>query len=234
VPVAEQFSQILRERGVPDHKLRTIPDCVDIDAYRPMPKATPFARDHGLLDKFVVLYGGNVGLVQDWESVLFAAEKTADVPIRFVIVGDGVRREWLAGEVERRKLGNISLLGYQPKELMPEINASCDIGIIPLTNAGFRDGFPSKVYSNMASARPVIVSAPEGSEMAALVKNARCGRTVPPEDGSALADAVRKAYEQRDELPEEGRRGRLLVEREYSKESIASRYDAVIRELTNR
>ena len=233
VTIADQFRSTICNRGVPGHKVRTIPDCVDVEMYRPLPKRNQFSVEYGLLDDFVVLYGGNIGFFQDWDSVLYAAQELAYLPIRFIIVGDGGRRAWLAGEVERRGLLNVRLLGYQPKSRMPEINASCDIAMIPLTVPGSKDGFPSKIYSNLACGRPVIVSASEASEMATLVTGAGCGRAVPPEDGPAFAEAVRKAYEEREQLADEGHRGRLLVERDYSKESVAKRYDAVVRELTH-
>jgi len=232
VPIAEQFRALISERGVPDNKLRTIPDCVDLELYRPMPRRNAFAAEHGLLDDFVVLYGGNVGFVQDWESVLVAASHVTDLPVQFVIVGDGGRREWLEREVSSRGFANVRLLGYQPKERMPEINAACDLAMVPLTVAGSKDGFPSKVYSNLACARPVLVSATPGSEMAALVAKGPCGRTTPPEDGLAFGAAVRTAFADRAKLEEEGRRGRELMEREYSKEAVARRYDTLIRELT--
>ncbi len=231
VPIAEQFTNVIRGRGVPDRKLYTIPDSVDTELYRPLPRKNPFAEQHGLLDDFVVLYGGNIGIVQDWESVLFAAECSLGMPIQFAIVGDGARREWLAEQVKQRNLSNVKLLGYQPKELMPEINASCDIGTIPMTRVGAQDGFPSKVYSNLACAKPVIVSADADMGMARLLARAECGRVVPPEDRQAYADAVLKAFHERDMLPAEGERGRRFVETDYSRQAIARKYDALIRQL---
>jgi colanic acid biosynthesis glycosyl transferase WcaI len=193
VPIADQFRDVIRGRGVPDQKLLTIPDFVDTDLYRPLPRDNPFAKKHGLLEDFIVLYGGNVGIVQDWESVLFAAETLSSLPIRFVIVGDGARWAWLSYEIEKRGLQNVKLLGYQSKDLMPQINASCDIAIIPMTRTGAQDGFPSKIYTNLASARPVIVSADQNAEMAVIVRRVGCGRVVPPEDPQAFADAVLSA-----------------------------------------
>lgn len=231
VSIATQFSDVIRSRGVPDHKLFTIPDFVDTDLYHPMSRHTRFAEEHGLLEDFVVLYGGNIGIVQDWESVLYAAKQTEELPILFVIVGDGSRCEWLARETAQRGLMNMRLLGYQSKELMPEINSSCDIGIIPLTRAGAQDGFPSKIYSLLASAKPVIVSADEGSGMAQMVEQIGCGRVVPPEDRKSYTEAILKAFHERDRLPVEGERGRRFVEKDYSKDGIALKYDALIRTL---
>ena len=56
-------------------KLHVIPDFVDTDLYRPLPRDNEFAVANGLVDPFVVLYGGNIGRMQDWESVLSAAER---------------------------------------------------------------------------------------------------------------------------------------------------------------
>jgi glycosyltransferase involved in cell wall biosynthesis len=231
VPIADQFHDVIHNRGVPNHKLLTIPDFVDTQLYRPLPRANVFAKRHGLLNDFIILYGGNIGLVQDWGSVLFAAENVSDLPIQFVIVGDGARCAWLTDEVKRLGLKNVKLLGYQPQDLMPQINASCDIGIIPMTKTGAQDGFPSKIYTNLACAKPVIVSADENSGMAKLVNRVGCGRVVPPEDKEAFKDAVIKAYQDRDLLPTEGERGRQFVENDYSKEAIARKYDALIQKL---
>jgi len=232
VPIADQFRDVIRGRGVPDQKLLTIPDFVDKDFYRPLPRDNPFAKKHGLLEDFIVLYGGNVGIVQDWESVLFAAETLSSLPIRFVIVGDGVRWSWLSDEIAKRGLQNVKLLGYQSKDLMPQINASCDIAIIPMTRTGAQDGFPSKIYSNLASARPVIVSAHQNSGMAAIVRRVGCGCVVPPEDPQAFADAVLSAFRERELLPSKGKLGRQFVEKDYSKEAISRKYDALIHQLT--
>ena len=94
-------------------------------------------------------------------------------------------------------------------------------------------GFPSKIYTIMACAKPVIASAGEDSEMAWIIKQSGCGRVVPPEDQQAYADAVLTAFRERESLPAEGERGRRFVERNYSKEAIARKYDALIRQLTD-
>ncbi len=234
VSISEWFSRTIRERGVPDEKLVVIPNFVDTELYRPLPRHNAFSRRHGLDDDFVVLYGGNVGLSQDWDSLLFAAASHADLPIRYVVVGDGARREWLATEVKRRGLKNVKLLGYQPRELMPEINASSDLCTIPMKTETTRDTFPSKIYTIFASARPAVVSADPDSELEWIIQQSGCGRVVSPDNPQAYADAVLRAFQERDVLPVEGERGRRFVEEEYSKEAVGRKYDQLIRELVAR
>jgi colanic acid biosynthesis glycosyl transferase WcaI len=231
VPISEWFSRTIAPRGIEPGKLHVIPNFVDTELYRPGPRVNAFSAEHGLADDFVVLYGGNIGLSQDWDSWLYAAAALADLPIKLVAVGDGVRGDWLKAEVARRKLRNTLVLGYQPRERMPMINASSDIGTIPMKATTTRDTFPSKVYTILACAKPVIVSADADSELAWIIDQARCGRVVPPDSPEAYARAVREAYEGRAELPAEGARGRAFVEREYSKEAVAAKYDRLVRDL---
>ncbi len=231
VPISEWFARIVRERGIPQEKLVVIPNSVDTALYRPMERDSAFARDHGLTGSFVVLYGGNIGLSQDWESFLAAAGELSELPILFVVVGGGVREKWLAEECGRRNLRNVRLLGYMPRERMPEINASCDICTIPMKSTTTTDTFPSKIYTIMASGRSVIVQADADSELQWLVSHAQSGRVVPPDDARAYTDAVLRAYNERSLLDEEGRRARAFVEKEYSTEAVGRKYDALIKQL---
>jgi colanic acid biosynthesis glycosyl transferase WcaI len=231
VPISEWFARAIRGRGVPDGKLAVIPNFVDTELYQPLSRDNEFARAHGLVDRFTVLYGGNIGLSQDWASFLHAAETLADHLITFVVVGGGAREEWLKSEVARRGLRNVKLLGYQPRELMPLINASSDVGTIPMKATTTSDTFPSKIYTILACGKPAIVSADADSELAWLIAEARCGTVVPPNSPEAYTQAVLDAYLRRDALAEEGARGRAYVADRYSKEAVGRQYDALIGRL---
>lgn len=230
VTIAEQFKRLLLGRGVLENKLIQIRDSADVELYRPLPRDNSFAREYGLLGTFVILYAGNIGLVQDWESVFIAAESLSSYPLLLVIIGDGVLREWLVDQIRLRGIKNVKWIGYQPKERMPEINASCDIAIIPMTRTGALDGLPSKIYTIMACGKPVIATADEESDMAWLIQEAKCGRVVAPDNPPALAEALEAAYLNRDSLSAEGENGRLFVQA-FSKESIAQKYDTLIQSL---
>ena len=231
VVISPWFAKIIAPRGIADGKLEIIPNFVDTELYRPLPRDNAFARAHDLDRDFVVLYGGNMGLSQDLESVVHAAKELAHLPIRFVLVGDGVRTKWLVNEIAAHHLRNVSYLGYQPRETMPEINASCDLAMIPMKAESTRDTFPSKIYTILACGKSVLVSADQNSELEWLIREWHCGRLVPPDDGPAFAAAVLKAYEERDSLAAEGEAGRRQVLEKYSKEAVGAEYDRVIGEV---
>jgi colanic acid biosynthesis glycosyl transferase WcaI len=146
----------------------------------------------------------------------------------FALVGDGARRTWLETEVARRSLGNVRLLGYQPRERMPEINASSDLGTIPMMRTSTSDTFPSKIYTIMACGKPVVVSADPDSELAWLVQQADCGRVIPPEDPRAYTEAIAEAFADRARLPAAGERGRAFVAQEYSKQVVGLAYARLV------
>lgn len=230
VTINEQFKKIISTRGISSEKISFIPNGVDCKFYCPLPKNNVFLRKNGLAGNFVVLYAGNIGLMQDWESVVFAAHHLSDYPIKFVVIGDGIRRRWLVDRIKELNLDNIVLIEYQSNWMMPSINASVDIVMIPMTRVGIRDGFPSKVYTSFASARPVIISADNDSEMEQLIKTSGCGRVAPPENHEVFCDAVLKAFNEKSSLEDEGMRGREFVLKHYSKQASAEKYSSIIYE----
>jgi glycosyltransferase involved in cell wall biosynthesis len=138
--------------------LKIIPNFVDTELYKPVSKevelSNPFKKDP---HKVRLLYAGNIGFYQDWEPILFAAKKLRDTNIEFWIIGEGVKKEFLIREVEKHNLTNIKVLPYQDRELMPLINSFADIHFISISKEMEQEGFPSKVYTIMACAKPLLV-----------------------------------------------------------------------------
>lgn len=232
VSISPAFKSTLMERQVPESKIVVIPNFVDTSLYRPLPRDNEFAVAHGLSDKFVVMYGGNIGLSQDWEMLLHAAASLSNLPIVFAIAGDGVRKAWLEGEIAARGLDNVFLLGYQPRETMPMVNASSDIGTIPMKALTNADTFPSKIYTIFSCAKTAIVSAEGGSDLAVLVEQVGAGKVIAPGDYEGYASAVRSCYERRSELEKQGEAARAFVKAHYSRQAIGRLYDSLIRTLT--
>lgn len=233
VSISAWFNDIVARRNVPKEKLCVIPNFVDTELYHPMPRNNPFAIQHGLTDRFVLLYAGNIGLSQDWESMMTAARELADLPLLFAIGGDGAVSKWLRAEVEQRGLTNVKFLGYQTRGMMSAVYASCDICMIPMKTATTIDTFPSKIYSILACAKPVIVQADPNSELEWLMKTVDCGYVAVPDDPHDFTEKVLRAYNERELLPHKGAQGLELVRSQYSKEVVGKQYDQLIRELVN-
>src|SRR5262245_15428020 len=84
--------RLIETKGADPSKIRVIHNWADADAVQPGPKDNPFAREHALGDKFVVMHSGNVGMSQDVDGLLDVAERLRDLPdIVVAIVGEGSR-----------------------------------------------------------------------------------------------------------------------------------------------
>jgi colanic acid biosynthesis glycosyl transferase WcaI len=231
VVIADSFLRTLRPRLRDLRRLRLIENFVDTDFYRPLPRHNEFSRRHGLDDSFVVSYAGNIGNAQDLGPVLHAAGALRDLPIRFLIIGDGILRAQYEREARRENLTNVDFLGYLPFEMTPWANASSDLGLVLLSPHVQGAGFPSKIYSLLASGRSVLVTADEESDLRRIVRESGCGRVVPTGDPAAFAAEVRRAFGERDALREEGRRGRAYVESHASLPEVAAKYSRLIESL---
>ena len=56
----------------------------------------PFILKHNLLDKFVVMYSGNIGFTHNVESIIEIAEEIKEnEDIIFLIIGEGLKKKEL-------------------------------------------------------------------------------------------------------------------------------------------
>ncbi len=153
-------------------KVRVIPNFVDTDAIRPLDRMTSYRRQLGIGDETVVMYAGNVGLSQSLELVLSAAEKlTHREDVVFVVNGGGSARADL--ERQAAAMTNVRFADYQPKERLSEVLATGDVHVVPLKRGLARSSVPSKTYSILAAARPLVASVDLGTEVARVVEEAR-------------------------------------------------------------
>jgi len=232
--IAPRMRQRLLEKGVPSDKLEVVPNFVDVDDMSPLPKDNDFSRRHGIQDKFVVSYAGNMGPAQGLENFIESAALFRKEPgIHFMMMGDGILRESLKNQVEQSRSSNFTFLPQQAYSMMPRIYAASDVCLVPQAVKTGCDAIPSKVYRIMACARPVLATTDPGSDLAYLIKDAGCGETVPPGRAADLADVIYKAYRDQARWKEMGQAGRSHVVEHYSRLAVTRRYHELIQKVIN-
>ena len=230
--ITPRMQSKLLARGVPDAKLRYIPNFVDVDDLVPLDKSNAFSREHELADRFVVGYAGNMGHAQGLDVLLEAAAKLRDEPrIVFLFVGGGVGKDRLAAAAREMKLGNVLFLPHQPYARVPEIYASCDLAVVPLLASIEADAVPSKVYRIMACERPVLAIASKQSDLASIVDEARAGLVVPPAPDEIAAAVREYSALGRERRERDGRSGREYVLATVARPRITSQYDSLVAAL---
>jgi colanic acid biosynthesis glycosyl transferase WcaI len=176
------------------------------------------------------MYAGNVGLSQSLDIVLECASALAyEEDLVFVINGQGAAR----AELERnaRGLSNVRFVDMQPPERLPELLAAADIHLVPLRKGLARSSMPSKTYSILAAARPLVASVDAGSEVTRVLERSEGGVAVPPEDAEALTKAVRSLLDAPEETSRMGEAGRAWVESWASPAAVAESYERLFDRL---
>ena len=228
------FTPRVQTQGVPAKKIRYYPNSAE-ELYRPV-AVEPQAPERQLLPQgFRVMFAGNIGAAQDFETIIAAAEKLkADRYIQWVIIGDGRQYAWVEQEIARRGLRDtVHLLGRYPVESMPRFFALADALLVTLRNEPiFSLTIPTKIQSYLACGRP-IVAALDG-EGARVIEESGSGIAVGAGGAAALAEAVSRLHRTpAPELEAMGRRGREYFERHFKRSLLVSRLEQWIRELAS-
>ena len=201
--------RLVEGKGAAPDGVSVIHNWADCNALVPGPKDNPFARAHGLRDRFVVMHAGNIGLSQNLDVVLDAAARLAThEAIRFVFVGDGARRAALEAAARDRRLSNVSFVPYQPRQEMAKSYASADLFLVSLKPGLAGYIVPSKLYSILAAGRPYVAAVEDACEVADITREYGCGVIVPPGDADALAARILDMYRDGPLTAELGQRAR--------------------------
>jgi len=185
-----------------------------------------------LPDKFTVVFAGNIGEAQDMPALLDAAERLKhNAGIRWVIVGDGRKSEWLRSEVVRRSLDKqVLLVGRFPVERMPSFYVHADALLVSLKrDPVFSMTIPGKVQSYLMAGIPLLGML--DGEGANVIREAQAGLTCDAGDSKGLAEAVQALaampLEERRQL---GMNGRRYAEHEFSRTQLIDRLESMLAE----
>jgi len=146
-----------------------------------------------------------------------------------VFVGDGVVKDALERDVRRRELENVLFLPLQGRDTVPDVFGLADISLVVLSGSIVSEAVPSKLFSIMASGRPVIATVHPGTETARIINRAECGICIPPDDPAALGRAVIQLYEDGRSRVEMGNKGRQFAVANYSRKHASDAYADLIR-----
>jgi colanic acid biosynthesis glycosyl transferase WcaI len=235
IAISENFADRVRSLA-PSAAVEVIPNWIDTEFMKPIPaEQNGFLKETGLPGRVVALHAGNMGYLQDLETLLAAADRLSDSPeLAFALVGGGGRRASLVSEAGRRGLANCFFFDFQPHQRLPEVYSAGDIGLVTTKRGAGGSSVPSKTWSIMACARPVVAAVDRDSALAIAVNESGGGIVVEPESPELLADVLRDLSRRPDRRQELGDAGRRYVLEHLSRKTITARYEAAFRSVSAR
>ncbi len=203
----------------PEKKIAYYPNSVDSTFANPPNVALPDLPE--LNDGFCVMFAGNIGSGQAIEVIIEAAALLKDyADIRFVVLGQGSRWDWMREEVRARGLSNVYSPGRYPVETMPGLMQKASALLVTLADQPiFAATVPSKVQAYMAAGRPILACI--NGEGARLVSKAKAGLVSQAENAQELAESILSLYEMTDvERAKMGDNGRLYFKEHFDQDML--------------
>lgn len=162
--------------------------------------------------KFVVSYFGNMGTMQDMDTIISAIRELKEEPVCFLFAGHGNKMDYLKEIVQKEALGNVSVHGFLHGQDFLDALAISDCAMVTLERGAIGLCVPSKTYSYMMQGIPLLavmdecdivhdlengagawVRNGESNRLAQTIHNLRLN----PEKLSAMSKICRKTYLQK-------------------------------------
>jgi glycosyltransferase involved in cell wall biosynthesis len=125
-----------------------------------------FRAQHGLTDKFVVMYSGNHSPCHPLDTLLEAALHLADQPhIVFCFVGGGSEFKKVEDWMHTHQLANIVCLPYQPLDGLSASLSSADLHAVVMGDRFAGLVHPCKIYNILTVGKPFLYIGPPESHV---------------------------------------------------------------------
>lgn len=233
IVISEDFKKNILAKGVPEDKIVVVPNWVDTDDVHPIARKDNVLIERYHLDpnKFYITYSGNIGYTQNMDMLLDAAKEITNDDIRFILIGEGAAKVEVEKRVREENIKNVIMLPFQPYADIAHVFSLGDAGLIISKPGVSNNSVPSKTWSIMSAARPVIASFDEESELYSIIRRSESGLCVPPDDPQALKNAILKLYSDKEKRIKFGKNGREFVLKNLTREAGTAKYVQVVREV---
>ena len=226
-------------KGLAPDKWRFLPNGVvlsDWDDPTPLPQEHRVTVERLRRDgNRVIGYFGGHALSNNLDTLLELAQVTRDLPVRYVLVGDGMEKERLMSVKAERRLDNVYFLDPIEKTAVPEFLKLVDVTFIcgrysPLYRFG---GGMQKMYDAMMAGKPILMALNLADNP---IEAYRCGWVHhEPGDLAGLAARVAEICAMPDaELEAIGERGHRAVIEHFTYSRITENFLQYIEEFRGR
>lgn len=231
VSVTESYTEVWRQQGHDPAKMRVVKNGVDLEMFVPGPKEGAVRERLGLSGKFVVSYVGTHGISQKLETLLEVADVLREEPdVHLLLVGEGAEKAELQQQAAQRGLTNVTFLGQQPRESIPEFIAASDLVAVVLQRmALFEKVIPSKIFEIMGCARPILLAVT--GEAREIIEEAGSGYLAQPQDVAGIVAQIRLAKADPEQAQARGLSGRAYVEKHFDRRRLAMQFLEDLRDV---
>ena len=214
---------LIRYYGISSDKIYVVPDGTNANMFNPNVDGTRIRRLHGLRNKFVLIYHGDIKSPDGVDVLLHAlAIVVKKYPnIKLMILGGGGKYfDGLISLVRKLELDSyVIFTGWVPHNEVPKYIAASDVGMMPLRATLNHNCYVSfKLFEYWGIGKPVVVS--RVAAISEIVKDGINGVLVNPGNKVDLAGGILSILEDPEKAKAMGAKGRKLVEEKYNWQNL--------------
>lgn len=217
------------ERKTSGKKIHVIPNMADTDFYAPELKQPELEEKFSVKGKFVISYIGTMGLANGLEYIVHCAEAAIQLPIHFLLCGEGAVLEKLKQMAAKKAMRNISFIPAQHRDGVREVMNVTDAVMVSYKPLPVLEtGSPNKYFDGLAAGKLMIVNV--GGWMKQEVEQYRCGFVVDPSRLQDFVEKITPFVNSSDQTKAYQSAARRLAETIYSRRILSEKFLKVIKE----
>ncbi len=234
VTISERFAKIHTDRGIAAEKVSVLYNWIDTEVIFPQTRAdNSLFEELGISrDEFIVSYCGNLGVPQNVEIMIDAAERLQGVEgLTFLLIGNGSREKKVLRYLEDKCLPNLIYHPLYPLHRARDVYTVGDVGLVIGKRGTSENGFPSKMWSILAAGQAMISCFDVDSELSRFVRDGDCGISIEPDSSDALVEAIQTLYRDRDRCVACGKNARAVAVAQAERKNATARFVEVVEKV---
>lgn len=185
-------------------------------------------RQYDLENQYTCLYIGNIGLAQGLGKLIDLAENTRDLPVQFLLFGDGAEREKLEAQVVDKQLSNVRFCGTIENRLVYTLLSKANLSFISLKSNKMTDSIPTKIYEALGCGCPVFLIA--SGDSVDILKESGLGVASDGLDLQKMTEDFRSLYHHVYTKEQKEYASRLMREK-YSRQTFAAAFNQALLQI---
>ena len=169
--------------------------------------------------------------MQNVDTIVDAAKilQNQEPGVKIALIGDGARKQHIEDRILNEGISNVIMLPMQPLDKVSFAYSLGNVGLVSLKPGVAKTALPSKTWSIMSAARPVLCEIDLNCELADIIRSGSLGECVMPGDAKGMAAAMLKMYEMSShDLEATGQKCRDYIVNELNrKKSTAKCYEPI-------
>jgi len=221
-----EFKNYILNQGVKESKIIYYPYYAE-DFYNVIEKDKSYLSQFP--SGFNLLFAGNIGVAQSFDTIVNAFEKLKEYDINLVVLGDGRDKSRIQKQINEKGLTKIfHFLGSFPPEQMPHYFTCADGLLITLKKADiFSYTIPGKLQSYLACGKPII-GALDGIGNK-IISESNSGFACEAENHELLAKNIIKLYKlSKAEKEKLSKNALIYFEKNFNKQYLLERLEEIL------